>query len=124
MGTSLMLSVPPAMPASISPAEIFVPTSTAAERLVPQARWISKAGVSGARPEDSVDSRARFQSLACLMTAPSETSPRRSPVSPNRSTSAERTLLIICWLEHLRYAVCERANGIRRLPTTATGRAG
>ena len=55
-----MLSAPPAMPASISPVEIFEAINTAAERLVPQARWTSNAGVSGERPDESTDSRARL----------------------------------------------------------------
>ena len=53
----------------------------AAERLVPQARWISNAGVSGASPDDNVDSRARLKSRECLITAPSATSPKRWPAS-------------------------------------------
>ncbi|MNC95737.1 hypothetical protein D3C83_129270 [compost metagenome] len=69
------------MPASMSPADIFAPMMIAADRLVPHARWMSNAGVSGANPDDSVDSRARLKSRECLMTAPSETSPRRSPAS-------------------------------------------
>ena len=69
------------MPASMSPVEILLPMMIAADRLVPQARWMSNAGVSGASPDDSVDSRARLKSRECLMTAPSDTSPKRSPAS-------------------------------------------
>ena len=55
-----MLSVPPAMPASMRPVEIFVAIRIAAVRLVPHARCTSNAGVCGASPDDSVDSRARL----------------------------------------------------------------
>ena len=44
-------------------------------------------GVVGARPEDSVASRAMFQSDACLMTDPKATSPSSSPCRSKRSTS-------------------------------------
>ena len=38
MGTLLIVSVPPAMPVSIIPVEIFAPMRAVADRLVPQAR--------------------------------------------------------------------------------------
>ncbi len=62
MGTSLVVSEPPAMPASICPQAILLATTMAASRPVPQARASVRPGVVGARPEDNVASRARFQS--------------------------------------------------------------
>ena len=55
---------------------------------VPHARCKVMPGVSGDRPEDSVASRAKFQSLECLITAPIATSPSCCPCRPNLSTSA------------------------------------
>ena len=100
MGRSLIVSVPPAIPASIKPVEILALIMIAAERLVPHALCMLKAGVSGDNPDDNVDSRARFQSLEWFITAPSETSPMRCPLRSNRSTIDDSTLLIMSWLEH------------------------
>ncbi len=77
-----MVSAPPAMPASICPQAILLATMIALSSEVPQARAVVIAGVVGARPEDSVISRARFQSALCLITAPKATSPSSTPCKP------------------------------------------
>ena len=57
-GASEVVSVPPAMPTSIWPRAILLATWMAACRPVPQACWMSVAGVSGDSFEPSTDSRA------------------------------------------------------------------
>ncbi len=81
MGTSLVVSAPAAMPASICPQAILLATRMALSSEVPHARAVVMPGVVGARPELSTASRARFQSAACLITEPSATSPSSTPCS-------------------------------------------
>ena len=52
MGGSLMVSTPPARPASIWPSAILLPMRIAASRLVPQARCTSSAGRLRVEPAD------------------------------------------------------------------------
>jgi hypothetical protein len=47
-GASLAVSTPPAMPTSIWPRAILLPTRIAASSPVPQACWMSYAGVVAA----------------------------------------------------------------------------
>jgi len=79
IGTSLVVSAPAAMPASICPQAILLAMMIALSSEVPQARAVVMPGVVGARPELSTASRARFQSDECLITAPSATSPNSRP---------------------------------------------
>ena len=69
-----MVSVPSAMPHSIWPVAILAPSSSAPARLVPQACIMVMAGVVGASALPITASRARFQSLAWVTTAPPTTS--------------------------------------------------
>ena len=121
-GASDVVSVPPAMPASMMPSAILSATIAAAWRPVPQACWMSVAGVSAASFEPSTDSRTRLKSRECLSTAPATTSPSRSPSRPKRVTSPSSAAVNISWLEASAYAVLERANGMRLPPSTATRR--
>ena len=98
-GASEVVSVPPAMPTSIWPSAILLATWMAAWSPVPQACWMSVAGVSGASLEPSTDSRVRLKSRECLRTAPATTSPSRSPCSPKRSTRPSIAAVSISWLE-------------------------
>ena len=100
-GGSLIVSTPPAMPASIWPSAILFAMAMAASRLVPHARWTSSPGVSGASPESSSASRARFHWLECFRTAPATTSPSRCPLSANLSTTAFKAAVSISWLPTL-----------------------
>src|SRR5262249_3786543 len=71
-------------------------------------------------PEDSVASRARFQSDACLITAPKATSPSSSPCRLNFSTSAPSVFTAMPKLPMSAYAVLLRQNGMRTPPRIAT----
>jgi hypothetical protein len=82
MGASEEVSTPPAMPESIWPSLILFATRIAASSPVPQACWMSYAGVVGARLEPRTDSRVRLKSRLCLMTAPATTSPTGAPPEP------------------------------------------
>ena len=120
IGTSEVVSDPPAMPESICPTAILLATTMAASRLVPQARCSVIPGVCSSSPELRVISRARFQSLECLMTAPKATSPSRCFCSPNRSTAAATALTPISLFPMFAYAVLLRQKGIRAPPRMAT----
>ena len=98
-GASDVVSEPPATPTSIWPSAILFATWIAAWRPVPQACWMSVAGVSGDSFEPSTDSRARLKSRECLSTAPATTSPSRSPSSPNRSTRPSSAAVSMSWLD-------------------------
>ena len=98
-GASEVVSVPPAMPDSIWPSAILFATWIAAWRPVPQACWMSVAGVSGDSLEPSTDSRTRLKSRACLSTAPATTSPTAWPSRPKRVTSPSIVAVSISWLE-------------------------
>ena len=98
-GASEVVSVPPATPASMTPSAILLATWIAACSPVPQACWMSVAGVSGASREPSTHSRVRLKSRECLSTAPATTSPSRSPRSSNRSTRPSMAAVSISWLE-------------------------
>ena len=93
IGTSEVVSEPPPMPTSIWPSAILLAMATTLSRPVPQARCRVMPGVIGDRPEDSVASRARFQSDECLSTAPIATSPSTSPCRPNFSTNAPSVVI-------------------------------
>ncbi len=105
MGASDAESTPPAMPASIWPMAILLPTRIAVSNEVAQACCTSYAGVCGARPLDRAASRVRLKSRVCLSTAPAATSPSRSPCNPKRRTipvstavSMSRLLLLTYWV--------------------------
>ena len=98
-GASEVVSVPPARPTSIWPRAILLATWIAACRPVPQACWMSVAGVSGESFEPSTASRARLKSRECLSTAPATTSPSRSPSSPKRVTAPSIAAVSMSWLE-------------------------
>ena len=76
---TLSSGLSPLTPTSIWPVAILLAMCTIESSEVPHARWSVMPGVSGDRPDDSVASRPRFQSLECLMTAPSATSPSCCP---------------------------------------------
>ena len=95
---SLMVSLPPAMPASICPNAILLPTRMAASSAVPQARCRSRPGVSGDKPQPSTDSRQRLKSRECFITAPAATSSRRTPWRSNLSTRPRKAAVNIAWL--------------------------
>src|SRR5579884_1650914 len=108
------------MPASIWPAAILLAIRMALSSEVPQARAVVRPGVSGDSPDDSVASRARFQSAACLITAPNATSPSSTPCRPKRSTSAPNVFTAMPKLPTSAYAVLLRQNGMRTPPRMAT----
>ena len=67
------------MPLSISPVAILPPIIAAACRLVPQACWMVVPGVVRASLVPSTASRARFQSLEWVTTAPPTASSMCTP---------------------------------------------
>jgi hypothetical protein len=77
MGASLIVSVPPAMPASIWPSAILLPTMMIAFEARAAGALQVDSGRLAARPEPSTTRGARFQSRECLSTAPRATSPSR-----------------------------------------------
>ena len=120
MGTSLAVSVPPAIAHSICPKAILLPARIAASNPVPHACWTSYAGVLGDNFELRVASRARLKSLACFITAPAATSPRRSPSKSKRLTSPLIEAVSISRLDACLYAVLLRTKGILLPPKIAT----
>src|SRR5690349_3244845 len=108
------------MPASMCPAAILFAMINALSSDVPHARAVVMPGVVGASPDDSVASRARFQSKLCLITAPNATSPSSTPYNPKRSTSAPSVLTAMPKLPTSAYAVLLRQNGMRTPPRIAT----
>jgi hypothetical protein len=87
IGASLVVSEPKAMPDSICPVAILAARPSAPCKLVPQACIMVMPGVVGARALPITASRARFQSLAWVTTAPPTTSSIWAPWSEKRSTS-------------------------------------
>ena len=79
------------MPHSISPVAILAWIIEAACRLVPHACWMVMPGVVGASLVLSTASRARFQSLECVTTAPPIASSMCTPFRLYLSTSPLRT---------------------------------
>ena len=108
------------MPASIWPIAILLPMMIVLSSELPHARVTVMPGVVGARPEESVASRARFQSYGCLITAPNATSPSSTPCRPKRSTSEPSTLTDMPKLPMSAYAVLLRQNGMRTPPMMPT----
>jgi hypothetical protein len=89
---------------------------------VPQACWMSNAGVYGDSELPSTHSRIRLKSRLCLSTAPPITAPSFSPDRLYRSINPPRAAVNMSWLEALAYAPSDRAKGIRLPPRMATRR--
>ena len=92
--------MPPAMPDSIWPSAILLATWIAAWRPVPQACWMSVAGVSGDSLEPSTDSRTQVEVAGVLEHgAGDDLAERLALAGRSGSTSPSIVAVNISWLE-------------------------